>query len=172
MRRIEFLLPALAILAQCVLLADGGAVRLRKETSELVITVFTAPGPQAATDFSVLVQNRDGLDPVLDANVLLTLEDSSGTVMPARPTHNFARNKLLYAAPVTIAKSGIWNMTVVVDRNGHKVDVSGTLEVVSSPEERSSYLTCFAVPPVTIALFMIRHRLIRRKRGSARPEGG
>jgi hypothetical protein len=172
MRRIEFLLPVLAILAQGVLLADGGAVRLWKETSELVITVFTAPGPQGATDFSVLVQNRDGLDPLLDANVLLTLEDSSGTVMTARPSHNFSQNKLLYATPVTIVKSGIWKMTVVVDRNGHKADVSGTLEVVSSPEERVSYATCFAVPPVAIALFIVRQRLIRRNASRARPEGG
>jgi hypothetical protein len=171
MRRIEFLLPALAILAQCVLFADGGAVRLRKQTSEFVITVFTARGPQGATDFSVLVQNLDGLDPVLDANILLILEDSSGTVMTARPTHNFARNKLLYAVPVIIPKSGIWQMTVVVDRNRHREHVSGKLEVASSPEERSSYTTCFAIPPVAIALFVIRHRLIRRKGRRARPEG-
>jgi hypothetical protein len=171
MRRIEFLLPVLAILCQSVLFADGGAVRLRKETSELVITVFTAPAPQGATDFSVLVQNRDGLDPVLGANVLLTLEDSSGTVMTARPSHNFSQNKLLYATPVTIAKPGIWKMTVIIDRNGHREDVSGTLEIASS-EEQSSYATCFAVPPVAIALFMVRQRLIRRNASRARPEGG
>jgi hypothetical protein len=165
MRRVEFLLPALAMVAQGVLLADGGAVRLRKETSESVITVFTAPGSQGATDFSVLVQHRDGLDPVLDASILLTLEDSSGTVLTASPTHDFARNKLLYAAPVIIPKSGIWKMTVVVDRNRHKEDVSGTLEIASSPEG-SSYVACFAVPPVAIALFVIRRGLIRRKRGS------
>src|SRR2546425_1814223 len=101
----DFLLLVVMILAQATAFADGGTVQLRKEAGPLVITVFSSPAPLSAgpVDISLLLQNRTGLEPVLDATVSLVLRaDTSGTEIRARPTREQAQNKLLYAAPVTL----------------------------------------------------------------------
>src|SRR5438876_7656133 len=113
------LLPAMLILAQATALADGGTVQLRKEAGDLVITIFTSPAPLSVgpADISLLVQNRNGLEPVLDANVFLFLrEDTSGIEFQARPTREQARNKLLYAAPVMFSRPGRWQIAVTVGK--------------------------------------------------------
>jgi hypothetical protein len=166
MQRLEFLLPALAIAAQCALFADGGRVQLHQESGDLVITVFTEPAQLSAglVDISVLLQNRKGLDPVLDARISLTLEDSSGTLLTARPTRELAQNKLLYAIPVTISQPGKWRISLVVERNGRTSEVGGVLDVAPAPAKTSSALTYVGFPPLMIALFAIRQQLIRRRR--------
>jgi hypothetical protein len=93
----KFLLLAM-ILAQPTVFADGGTVQLRKEVGALVITVFTSPAPLSAgaVDISLLLQNRNGLEPVLDADVSLLLRaNASGAEVRARPTREQAQNKLL-----------------------------------------------------------------------------
>src|SRR5580704_8487001 len=93
-------ITALLILARATAWADGGTVQLRQEAGDLVITVFTSPGPLSVgpVDISLLLQNRDGLEPVLDAKVSLILRtDDSGIELQARPTREQATNKLLYA---------------------------------------------------------------------------
>jgi hypothetical protein len=159
-------LSALLILAQAGAWADGGAVQLRKETGELVITVFASPSPLSVgpTDISLLLQNRDGLDPVLDANVLLLFRhDDSGIEFQARPTHQQAQNKLLYAAPVMFSKPGKWRITVTIRRNGQETNATGVFEVAAPHEKAVSYAGYFAFPPAMIVLFVIRERLIRRR---------
>ncbi|MEI9975838.1 MAG: hypothetical protein WDO73_29525 [Ignavibacteriota bacterium] len=63
---------ALLILIQSTALADGGTVQFRSEAGPYVITLFTTPTPLTAgpIDISLLLQDRDGLTPVLDADVL------------------------------------------------------------------------------------------------------
>src|SRR5579859_1118640 len=105
----KLLLTFVAILAPARLFADGGTIQLRKEAGALVITVFTSPAPLSAgpVDISLLLQNRNGLEPVLDANVSLLLRaDASGAEITTRPTREQAQNKLLYAAPVTLVDPG------------------------------------------------------------------
>src|SRR5258705_2791609 len=107
----KLLLPTLVILAQATVWADGGAVQMRKETGDLVITVFTSPAPLSVgpVDMSLLLQNRNGLEPVLDANVSLVLRSGASSIeVRARPTREQAQNKLLYAAAVTLPESGQW----------------------------------------------------------------
>jgi hypothetical protein len=160
------LIPALVILVQATAWPDGGTVRLRHEASDLVITVFTSPSPLSVgpVDISVLLQNREGLEPVLDAKVSLALRtDDSGIELQARPTREQARNKLLYAAPVTLSKPGKWHIVVTVLRNGKKTDTAGILEAAAAPDKASSYTGYIAFPPVMIGLFMVRQRLIRRR---------
>jgi hypothetical protein len=106
----KLLLPVAIMLAQASALADGGTVQLRQDAGPFVITVFTSPAPLSAgpVDISLLLQNRNGLEPVLDANVSLLLRaNASGSEIRARPTREQAQNKLLYAAPVTFAESGM-----------------------------------------------------------------
>src|SRR6202162_1498789 len=109
----KLLSPLVIILAQATALADGGTVQLRKEAGPFMITVFSAPAPLSAgpVDISLLLQNRNGLEPVLDARVSLILRsEASGAEIQARPTRERAQNKLLYAAPVTLAESGKWQL--------------------------------------------------------------
>jgi hypothetical protein len=162
----KLLLLVVMILAQATALADGGTVQLRKEAGAFVITVFTSPAPLSAgpVDISLLLQNRNGLEPVLDASVSMRLrEDASSTGGQARPTREQAQNKLLYAVPVTLAESGRWQLAVTILRNGERTDATGTIDVAPAPEMAASYWSYLAFPPLMIAAFVVRERLIRRK---------
>lgn len=161
-----FLLFAALILAQATAFADGGTVQLRKEAGPFVVTVFTSPAPLSAgpVDISVLLQKRNGLEPVLDADVSILLRsDASGADIRTRPTRQQAQNKLLYAAPVTLEEPGKWQLAVTILRNGERTDATGTIEVAPAPEMAASYWSYIAFPPLIVALFVARERLIRRK---------
>jgi hypothetical protein len=160
------LLAALVILAQATAWADGGTVQLHQEAGDFVITIFTSPSPLSVgpVDISVLLQNRDGLQPELDAKVSLVLRsEESGLELQARPTREQARNKLLYAGPVTLSEPGKWHIVVTVFQNGKEIDTAGILDVVAAPDKAPSYAGYIAFPPVMIGLFMVRELLIRRK---------
>jgi hypothetical protein len=166
----KLLLPAMmiaiVILGQATALADGGTVQLRQEAGGLLITVFTSPAPLSVgpVDISLLLQNRNGLEPVLDANVSLAFRAyDSEMEFWARPTREQARNKLLYAAPVMFSKPGKWQITVTVARNGQEAHAGGILEVAPAPHGTVSYAGYLAFPPLMIALFVVRERLIRRR---------
>lgn len=166
MQPLKLLLAFVAILAPARLFADGGMVQLRKEAGALLITVFTSPSPLSAgpADVSLLLQKRNGLDPVLDANVSMRLRtDGSDTEIQARPTRQQAQNKLLYAAPVTLSESGKWRLALTIFRNGERTDATGTIDVAPAPEKALSYWSYIAFPPLMIALFVVRERLISRK---------
>jgi len=162
----KLLVTLVVILAPARLFADGGTVQLRKEAGALLITVFTSPSPlpAGAADVSLLLLKRDGLEPVLDADVSMRLQtDGLDTEIQARPTRQQAQNKLLYAAPVTLSESGKWHFAVTVFRNGEQTDAAGTIDVAPAPEKALSYWSYIAFPPLMIALFVVRERLIRRK---------
>jgi hypothetical protein len=144
--------------------ADGGTVQLRKEAGDLMITLFALPSPLAVgpSDISLLLQNRDGLQPVLDANVSLLLNQQASN-MRVTATRQQASNKLLYAAPVTFPKSGKWRIAITVECGGKKTGAQGFLEVIPASGESASYAGYVAFPPVVIVLFIVRERLIRQK---------
>jgi hypothetical protein len=96
---------------QTTAFADSGTVQWRKQAGSLSIIAFTIPAPLSAGPIVIglLVQKRNGLEPVLDASVSLLLRlDGSNAEIHARPTREQAQNKLLYAAPVKFAASGKW----------------------------------------------------------------
>jgi hypothetical protein len=162
----KLLFPAAAILLPTIAFADGGSIPLRREAGDLAITVFTSPVPLSVgpADISLLIQNRNGLDPVLDADVRLVLHNEPSSIeFQAHPTRALAKNKLLYAAPVIFAKPGKWQITVVVMHHGNQTSVNGTFEVRSAPPRAVSYAGYIALPPVLVTLFLIREGLIRRK---------
>jgi hypothetical protein len=166
MSRPKLLLPVVIILAQATAFADGGTVQLRKEAGALVITVFTSPAPLSAgpADISLLLQNRNGLEPVLDANVSLILRSAaSGAEIRAQATREHAQNKLLYAGLVTLAEPGKWQLAVTILRNGERTDATGTIDVAPAPEMAASYWSYIAFPPLMIVAFVVRERLIRRR---------
>jgi hypothetical protein len=171
MKPSKLLFPVAVILAQATALADGGTVQLRKEAGDLAITVFTSPAPLSVgpVDISLLLQNRDGLEPVLDANVSLLLRkdalgaDDSGNEFRVHPTRGQAWNKLLYAAPVMFSQPGRWRIAVTIGRNGKETNAEGILEIGPAPGRSSSYAGYIAFPPVMIVLFVVREWLIRRR---------
>jgi len=162
----KFLLPVVTILTQAFAFADGGTVQLHKEAGALVITVFSSPAPLSAgpVDISLLLQKRNGLEPVLDANISLLLRsDTSGTEIRARPTREQAQNKLLYAAPVTLAESGKWWLDISILRNGERTEATGTIDVAPASEMAASYWGYIAFAPLMIVFFVVREWLLRRR---------
>ena len=160
------LFSVLMILAQATAFADGGTVQWRKQAGSLVITVFTTPAPLSAgpVDISLLVQNGNGLEPVLDANVSLVLRaDASSEEVRAQPTREQAQNKLLYAAPVILAESGKWRLAVTILRNGERTDATGTIDVAPTRAMVASYWGYIAFPPLMIVAFVGHEWLLRRK---------
>ena len=162
----KLLLPVVIILAQVTARADGGTVLLRKEAGPFVITAFASPAPLSvgSVDISLLVQNRNGLEPVLDANVSMRLRaDASSTGIQAQATRERAQNKLLYAGLVTLAEPGSWQLAVTILRNGERTDATGTIDVAPAPPMAASYWSYIAFPPLMIVAFVVRERLIRRR---------
>ena len=156
----------LLMLARAIAFADGGAVELRKEAGTFVVTVFTSPAPLSSgpVDVSLLLQNRNGLEPVLDANVSMRLRaDASSTGIQAQATRERAQNKLLYAGLVTLAEPGSWQLAVTILRNGERTDATGTIDVAPAPPMAASYWSYIAFPPLMIVAFVVRERLIRRR---------
>jgi hypothetical protein len=160
------LFVTVVLLAQAHAFADGGTVQMRKEAGALLITVFTSPTPLSAgpADISVLVQNRDGLAPVLDARVSVLLRrEGSSTEIRAHATREQAQNKLLYAALVTVPESGKWQLSVTTLHNAFRTEIGGEIRVTQGHELAGSYWGYLAFPPVMIAVFVIREWLIRRR---------
>jgi hypothetical protein len=52
---------------------------------------------------------------------------------------------------------------VIILRNGERTEATGTIDVAPAFEMASSYWSYIAFPPLTIVLFVVRERLIRRK---------
>lgn len=165
-----FLLPFLFAVAEVSIMADGGTVQLRREAGDLVVTVFSSPSPLSvgAADISLLLQKKNGLDPVLDANVSLLFRDEASNEFEARPSQANARNKLLYAAPVTFPKPGKWRMEATIRRDGIATEAVGSLDVSAGPGTAGEYAGYIAFPMVMTLFFMIREVLIRRKSRSPR----
>lgn len=135
------------------LLADGGVMQSRQEAGPFVITVFAAPA-----ELSVLVQNRETLEPDLDATVSIRLQhgDSDVTVQATREQ---AHNKLLRAAAVNLDQPGEWRYTMTVNQ----VSITGTMNVPPAAPKLASYWSYLAFPPVCIALFAVHQRLRARQ---------
>jgi hypothetical protein len=139
------------------LFADGGVIQSRQEAGPFVVTVFAAPA-----ELSVLVQNREALEPDLDATVSIRLQhgDSDVTTLATREQ---AHNKLLRAATVNLDDPGEWRYTVTVSRAGTQASVTGTMNVAPATPKLASYWSYLAFPPVCIALFAVHQRLKRKK---------
>src|SRR5262245_7739105 len=105
--------------------ADGGTFQASQQAGSFVITVFTAPD-----DISVMIQKRDTMEPVLDAEVSIRLKDSAGERVEAVATRKQAQNKLLYAAPVILPHSGKWNLSLDVAQGGSNASMVCVITVM------------------------------------------
>jgi hypothetical protein len=138
---------------------------MSKEAGDLVITIFASPAPMAARliDMSVVVQQHNGLEPVLDADIFLVLRDpSTGLEFQAQAIRSKDRNKPVYESSLMFPRSGKWDMTITIQRNGQITGMDGTVTVAPAPSKAVSYAGYLAFPPAMIVLFAIRERLLRR----------
>ena len=142
-------------------LADGGTILARQTVGGLAITTFASALRTGVVDLSVMIQNHEALDPVLDATVELTLTAPDGREITAAATQAQAQNKLLYAVPVTLDQPGRWTLSMVVSRTGISVSTGARFEVtVSGPVKYWKYL---AIPPAFLVLFTLHQWLWRRQ---------
>ncbi len=121
-------------------LASGGsddddvALRLSQTSGPFVISVFALPGDLDAgrSEFSVLVQDRDSLQVVQDADVELQATQASGSPSTAqvRASSDESENKLLQAAAVELPSEGEWTLQVHVAHDGQSSEVSLPVRVV------------------------------------------
>lgn len=147
-------------------LADGGTVIARSDGGGLLITVFASALRTGVVDLSVMLQNHDGLDPVLDANVELTLTSPDGREMTIAATRAQAQNKLLYATPVTLDHGGRWSFSMLVTRTGFTRSASGSFDVTASGA--LAYWKYLAIPPVFLLVFTA-HQWLSRRQGRVGP---
>lgn len=106
-----------ALAVPATTLGNGGTVRVsRQPTGPFLVSVYTAPTPlrTGGIDVSVLLQDRETGDTVVDAEVTVTAEpvghDGIGGTFPA--TRAQATNKLFQSAKFRIEGPGSWRFTV------------------------------------------------------------
>ncbi len=137
---LTLILPLAALvygyLAPSAIDMDGDVVRMQAATGPYRISVFTAPDPLPAgpCDVSVLVQNRDSGEAVLDAPVGLAIErpDSANDPPALIPATSEASSiKLLEAGTVDLPHRGQWNLRVTVRSGSSESVVQGTLNATA-----------------------------------------
>jgi len=143
--------------------ADGGVVLFQQTTAPFTITLFSTEMPlrPGVADLSVLLEQPDGRSPILDARVFIELQHEAGTIIRAEATRSQARNKLLYCSLINLPKSGKWKVRTHVTRGGSNAEVLSDLLVAAPQPVLVSYWKLFALPPLTITLFLINQWLRR-----------
>lgn len=146
--------------------ADGGRVQLQQKADSLLITVFAAPAQLRAglVDVSVLIQNFENDQPVLDAQVQVILRSQSGMTVRGEATRAEAKNKLLYSTLVNLPESGQWQIEVEVKQGAKDSKVAGSLVVAPALPFFLGYWRWLALPPFAIVLFILNQRLKNRMR--------
>ena len=161
---------ALTLLVATRALGDGGAVQVRQADGPFVVTIFTAPTPLRAgpVDISVLVQTRDGNQPVLDAQVFVTLKSSTGDppAIETAATRQQATNKLLFATVVNLPFAGPWDLRVTVRRGQEAAEVSCEVAVAAALPPLLSHWPYLAFPPVAVLIFTL-HQWVRSRSSKA-----
>ena len=146
--------------------ADGGIVRVSRRSGPWRLTVFSDPTPLRAgpADLSVLVQDADTDDAILDAtiSVLLTPVDPPGPSMLVEATPEAAENRLLRSALVDLPGAGRWRLEVTAMRGGIESRVSCDLEVGPPLPPIVDLWIWFLLPVLVIMLIILNQWLQRR----------
>jgi hypothetical protein len=144
--------------------ADGGAVQFEKSAGPFVITVFTTPSPLRAgpVDISLMIQSRDSQQPVLDCQAFVQLRKEGAMSIRSEATHEAAQNKLLYAAPVQVPESGLWELEVAIKHGNDSINIAGEITVAPANPVLLVYWRSLALPPLFISLFALNQWLKRR----------
>jgi cytochrome c oxidase assembly factor CtaG len=147
---------------------DDQVLRLQQQSGPFAVAVFAQPGSLEAgpASFSVLVQDRETQETLLDAAVDLSAQPSgdSRPTTAVRATTRGSDNKLLQSAELNLLAAGDWTLQVAVRQNSSRADFSLPLQVVR-PESGVvfpwSYLVLLAFAAILIFAYVRRHRTAR-----------
>jgi hypothetical protein len=156
-------------------------MRAREVQGPFMVTIFTASQPQqdSLVDVSVMVQERDSNDAILDATVKLMFTPPSGSFaepieqtcgtsgmagldserFTVAATRRQASNKMLYAAPIRLNAAGNWQLQAFIKRNEDAVKIACTLPVSPPPRKLIALLPYLILPPLMVALFAVNQWL-------------
>jgi hypothetical protein len=151
-----------------------------------VVTIFTSPEPQqdSPVDVSVMFQERDSNDAILDATVKLKFAPPSGSFaepteqtcgasgmagldphseqFSAAATRRQASNKLLYAAPIRFSAAGNWKLQAFIQREGDAVKIAFTLPVSPPQRKLIGLLPYLISPTLLMARFAVNQWLCKQ----------
>jgi len=159
--------------------ADGGSVIAQAESGSFRVTLFAAPSRLRAgpADLSALVQNAQTGAPILDAAVIISLDaqpaaadakpaiawappccslSGAGSLQGIAATHSAARNKLLYAANLTLPASGLYQLTAVITTADGQARLTAPLRVDAPLPAAAAYWPLLLLPPIGIAGYALR----------------
>ena len=128
------------------------------------MSVFSLPGELAPGDaeFGVMVQERDTLQPLLDAQVELRATQTGGeSIGPVRASAEDAENKLVQNAELELSPAGDWAVQVDVKRNGESASLNLPLRVAEAPSEVNlhwPYVALAIVAGILALTYRGRHR--------------
>jgi hypothetical protein len=167
------LLLVVALMAQVVTThAHGGLVQLHQAVGPFVITVFTAPTPLRVgpVDISVLVQDREDGQPLLDGEVSVWLRRDGGRTVGGPATRAVAHHKLLYGTVVHLPEAGPWVLEVTVRQGQDSASVRGQVSAAAPRPFVLAYWRSLSLPPIIITLFAMHQWVKRRavRRGKAK----
>jgi len=159
--------------------ADGGVVLARQVVNGLDLTVFASPSPLRAgpVDVSVLVQNPENGQAVLDADVAIAWSSKSSAAPDWLPpcctmddgraaipaTRGHSQNQFLYSAIVPIRTSGSSELVLYVNVEGKNALLSCELKVLPPRAPAQAYWPFLALPPFAVAGFALHQRLSRKR---------
>ena len=142
---------------------DDLSLRLKRQIGTLAVAVFTSPSESAShsTEFAVLVQDRNSLEVMSDAEVRLTVHKGDSRASSLTATlHQDLQNKLLQSAVVDMPTTGIWLLDIFVRRGLENANLSMVLNVVNperSTENRWPYGAVISFFAILVLVYRLRH---------------
>ena len=144
---------------------DDQVLRLQQQAGAFAVAVFSPPEvlDTGLADFSVLVQDRDTLQPLLDAVVDLRAQDD-GNATPAssvRATAHDSEVKLMQSAELDLASAGGWTLHIAVAHGADRVEFSLPVQVVKAESGIAlpwPYLILLSFAAILLFAYVRRHR--------------
>ena len=154
------------------LLSGGGsddddlALRFQAASGPFAVAVFAPTGNLALgpSPFSVLVQDRNTQEVLLDSTVDLTARpsaDPQGQPSTVRASYQDSQNKLLQTVELDLPSAGDWTMAVAVHRDSQSAEFSLPISVAKAEtgfEFPWSYLVVLVFAALLSVVYFRRHR--------------
>lgn len=162
------ILCSLCLLDSGSVWADGGAVRLMRQTASWRVTVFTSPTPlrTGPVDISVLIQDAKTGQPLLDVPVKVwahPAEDPESLVGGDAMTEA-ATNKLFRAIVVDIQQPGRWDLTIEVGPEENQESLLVEVDIGAGLPNWFNLAAWIGWPVLAGGLFVIHRWLAKRRR--------
>jgi hypothetical protein len=151
--------------------ANGGRLRLgRVEAGPYLVSVWTQPDPPRVgrLDVSVAVMQPPGGDPVLDANVMVSVVRDGRGPTPVPAPRGAGGNLLLHHAEIELATAGAWQVTVAVSGSRG----AGAVEFPLTAQPPSPLLRVIAAVGVAALAGWLLWRRLTRRRSHTRSRAG